>query len=69
MKNVIIQYSTVDEYSRAYKDFTERGISVAVVIGMELSLIIKGDEIAWLTITGCEEYEKDMIREGKIEKV
>ena len=69
MKNVIIQYSTVDEYSRAYKDFTERGINVSVVIGIELALTIKGEEIAWLTITGCDEFEKDMIREGKIEKV
>lgn len=66
MKNVIIQYSTVDEYSLAYKDFTERGFNVAVVIGMELSLMIKGDEIAWLTITGCAEFEKDMILQSGI---
>ena len=66
MKNVIIQYSTAEEYSRSYKDFTARGINVAVVVGMELSLIIKGDEIAWLTITGCAEFEKDMIRQSGI---
>jgi hypothetical protein len=66
MKNVIIQYSTVDEYSRAYKDFTERGINVSVVIGMELALTIKGEEIAWLTITGCAEFEKDMILQSGI---
>ena len=66
MKNVIIQYSTVDEYSRAYKDFTERGINVSVVIGMELALTIKGEEIAWLTITGCAEFEKDMTLQSGI---
>ena len=65
MKSIIIQYKNIEEYSRAYKDFESRGFNVAVVLGMELSLTIKGEEIGWLTIIGCEEFERDMERERK----
>ena len=68
MKKVIIQYGNFDEYSKAYSDFEARGFNVAVVMGLEFAISINADEIAWLTIMGCAEFEKDMIRGGKIEK-
>ena len=50
MKNIIIAYDTAEEYSKAYTDLKAAGFNVAVVVGMELALTVKGEEVGNLII-------------------
>ena len=60
MKKIFFQFDNVEEYSKFYKEYTERGFTVTVETGFTLMLSIDNSEIAWITITGTSEFEKDM---------
>ena len=54
MKSIIILYNTWEEYHSDYLKFKQQGFNVAVVVGMELGLTIRGHEISKLTLVSAE---------------
>lgn len=65
MKKLLIQFETWKEYNEFYTAQTAKGIEVAVVAGMELTLSVNLNqpnvgtyEVKILTVTECNEHEK-----------